>query len=177
MSDKKILFVIDMQVDFVTGALANDEAKKIVGNIVQKVKAYQEAGHHVFFTRDTHGEQYLETQEGRLLPIEHCIQGTDGWQIVEGLRQFATADNTLDKPAFGSLELPKWVYKKTDGDFDEMEFCGVCTDICVISNAMVMKAAFPETTITVDSSCCAGVTVESHQNALNAMAACQMQIK
>ena len=176
MSGKKVLFVIDMQADFVTGALANSEAQKIVGSIAEKVKAYQDAGHFVFFTRDTHGESYLETQEGRLLPVEHCMEGTPGWEIVEGLREFATKENTLDKPAFGSLELPKWVFKKTDGDFDEMEFCGVCTDICVISNAMVMKAAFPEITLPVDSSCCAGVTPESHQTALDAMAACQMNI-
>ena len=176
MSGKKVLFVIDMQVDFVTGALANEEAQNIVGNIAAKVKAYQDAGHAVFFTKDTHGESYMETQEGRLLPVEHCIVGTPGWEIVEGLREFATKDNTLEKGAFGSLELPKWVYKKTDGDFDEMEFCGVCTDICVINNAMIMKAAFPEIALTVDSSCCAGVTPESHQNALQAMAACQMNI-
>lgn len=177
MNGKKVLFVIDMQVDFVTGALANEEAQKIIDKIADKVKAYQEAGDYVFFTRDTHGENYMETQEGRLLPVTHCIEGTDGWQIVDGLRAFATKENTLDKPSFGSLELPKWVYKKTDGNFEEMEFCGVCTDICVISNAMIMKAAFPELTLTVDSSCCAGVSVESHKTALDAMAACQMIIK
>ena len=176
MSGKKVLFVIDMQVDFVTGALANEEAQTITGRIVDKVKAYQEAGDFVFFTRDTHGENYMETQEGRLLPVPHCAEGTDGWQIVDELKVFANKDNTLDKPSFGSLELPKWVYKKTDGDFDEMEFCGVCTDICVISNAMIMKAAFPEISLTVDGSCCAGVTPESHQTALDAMAACQMNI-
>lgn len=177
MSGKKILFVIDMQVDFVTGALANEEAQKIIDRIAEKVKAYQDAGDYVFFTRDTHGESYMDTQEGRLLPVEHCIQGSAGWEIVDGLKAFATEANTLDKPSFGSLELPKWVYKKTDGDFEEMEFCGVCTDICVISNAMIMKAAFPEVTLTVDSSCCAGVSVESHKTALDAMAACQMMIK
>jgi len=177
MNGKKVLFVIDMQVDFVTGALANEEAQKITGKIAEKIKAYQAAGDYVFFTRDTHSESYMDTQEGRLLPVSHCIEGSDGWQIVEELRGFATEETTLDKPSFGSLELPKWVFKKTDGDFDEMEFCGVCTDICVISNAMIMKAAFPEVTLTVDGSCCAGVTPESHQNALNAMAACQMIIK
>ena len=90
MSGKKVLFVIDMQVDFVTGTLANEEAQKIVGSIAEKVKAYQDAGHFVFFTRDTHGESYMDTQEGRLLPVEHCMEGTPGWQIVEGLREFAT---------------------------------------------------------------------------------------
>lgn len=177
MNGKKVLFVIDMQVDFVTGALANEEAQKITGKIAEKIKAYQAAGDYVFFTRDTHSESYMDTQEGRMLPVPHCIEGSDGWQIVEELRGFATEETTLDKPSFGSLEMPKWVFKKTDGDFDEMEFCGVCTDICVISNAMIMKAAFPEVTLTVDGSCCAGVTPESHQNALNAMAACQMIIK
>lgn len=177
MNGKKVLFVIDMQVDFVTGALANEEAKKIIDKIADKIKAYQDAGDYVFFTKDTHGANYMETQEGRLLPVVHCIQDTEGWEIVEGLRDFATEENTLNKPSFGSLELPKWVYKKTDGKFEEMEFCGVCTDICVISNAMVMKAAFPELALTIDGSCCAGVTPESHQTALNAMAACQMIIK
>lgn len=177
MNGKKVLFVIDMQVDFVTGALANEEAQKIIGNIAEKIKTYEEAGDYVFFTRDTHGENYMETQEGNMLPVPHCMEGSDGWQIVDELKAFANKENTLDKPSFGSLELPKWVYKKTDGDFDEMEFCGVCTDICVISNAMIMKAAFPELKLTVDSSCCAGVTPESHQTALDAMAACQMIIK
>lgn len=177
MSGKKVLFVIDMQVDFVTGALANEEAQKITGKIAEKIKAYKEAGDYVFFTRDTHGESYMDTQEGRLLPLKHCLQGSEGWEIIPELRQLAEPENVLDKPSFGSLELPKWVYKKTDGNFDEMEFCGVCTDICVISNAMIMKAAFPELTLTVDSACCAGVTPESHQTALDAMAACQMIIK
>lgn len=177
MRGKNVLFVIDMQVDFLTGALANEEGQAIVGRIAEKVKAYQDAGDYVFFTRDTHGEDYMETQEGRNLPVPHCIEGSDGWQIIEGLRELAEPENILDKPAFGSLELPKWVYKKTDGNFDEMEFCGVCTDICVISNAMIMKAAFPEITVSVDSSCCAGVTPESHQTALDAMEACQMKIR
>jgi len=176
MKGKKVLFVIDMQVDFVTGALANEDAQKITGRIAEKIKAYEEAGDYVFFTRDTHGENYMDTQEGRMLPVPHCMEGSDGWQIVDQLKAFANKDNTLDKPSFGSLELPKWVYKKTDGDFDEMEFCGVCTDICVISNAMLIKAALPDCPVAVDPSACAGVAPESHETALRAMAACQIDI-
>ncbi len=177
MNGKKVLLVIDMQVDFVTGALENQEAQQITGGIREKIEKHLKDGGSVFFTRDTHGQNYMETQEGRMLPVPHCLKGSDGWQIVEELMDFATEENTFDKPSFGSMELPVWLKERLMGEPEEIEICGVCTDICVISNAMILKAAYPEIKITVDGSCCAGVTPESHQNALNAMAVCQMIIK
>lgn len=175
---KKILLVIDMQKDFVTGALANEEAQKIIGNIQEKIGEYKKEGNPVFFTRDTHGENYLQTQEGRLLPVVHCLKGSDGWQIVSQLTAEVSEENVLDKPAFGSLALPKWLEEKLGGELpDEIELCGVCTDICVISNAMILKAAFPETVISAEGKCCAGVSPESHQTALDAMKACQILVR
>ncbi len=178
MEKNRILLVIDMQKDFVTGALANKEAQQIIGNIQEKIDDYQKAGLPVFFTRDTHGEDYLNTQEGRLLPVTHCIKGSDGWQIIDELADYATEENTLDKPSFGCLDLPKWLSGKLAGAAPaEIELCGVCTDICVISNAMILKAAYPETEIAVEGASCAGVTPESHNNALEAMKMCQILVR
>lgn len=177
MNKDKLLLVIDMQNDFVTGTLANEEAAKIIGAIAAKIESYQKDDHPVFFTRDTHGEEYLETQEGKLLPVPHCIKGTEGWQLVDQLKVLAVKEDVLDKPVFGSLQLPQWIEEKLSAVPAEIELCGVCTDICVISNAMILKAAFPETTVTVEGALCAGVTPESHQNALAAMKACQVNVK
>lgn len=178
MSTEKVLLVIDMQKDFVTGALANEEAQQITGNIQEKIAAYKAQDMPVFFTRDTHGEDYLNTQEGRMLPVPHCIKGTDGWQIIDELAAFAGEENTLDKPAFGSQALPGWLSEKLGGRAPlEIELCGVCTDICVISNAMILKAAYPETVVTIEGACCAGVSPESHRTALQAMQACQILVK
>ncbi|MCI9476919.1 isochorismatase family cysteine hydrolase [Anaerovoracaceae bacterium 41-7] len=178
MEKNKILLVIDMQKDFVTGALANQEAQQIIENIKKKIESYKERGLPVFFTRDTHGEDYLNTQEGRLLPVPHCIKGSDGWQIIDELADYVAEGNTLDKPSFGCLDLPKWLCDKLAGASPaEIELCGVCTDICVISNGMILKAAYPETPITVEGSCCAGVTPESHNNALEAMKMCQILVR
>lgn len=177
MKKEKVLLVIDMQNDFVTGALANKQACDIIGNLQQKITACKDEGTSVFFTRDTHEEDYLHTQEGRLLPVPHCIKGTQGWQIIGELQQYACEDNTFDKPAFGSLSIGEWLTQKLGGEPEEIELCGVCTDICVISNAMILKAAFPESKVTVDGMCCAGVTPESHMTALLAMKACQIFVK
>lgn len=177
MNNEKLLLVIDMQKDFVTGALANKEAERIIEPIAGKIEAYQENQNPVFFTRDTHGEDYMETQEGRLLPVPHCKKDTDGWQIVDQLRPYACEENVLDKPVFGCLQLPEWIEEKLGHAPKEIELCGVCTDICVISNAMILKAAFPETVVTADGAYCAGVTPESHQTALEAMKACQVIVK
>ena len=168
----KILVVIDMQVDFITGSLANKEGEKIVGKIKDKIDNYISNGDEVIFTQDTHPENYLNSQEGKKLPVEHCIRGTEGWRIVSQLRYNECI--IFEKPTFGSLELAK--YLSTLEDVEEIEFVGVCTDICVISNAMIVKAAMPEVTIKVDSSCCAGTTVENHENALKAMSMCQIDI-
>ena len=162
----KYLIVVDMQVDFITGSLGSKLAEAIVPNVVEKVKNYDGK---VIFTRDTHFADYMQTQEGKKLPVEHCIKDTDGWQICDELRPFV--DNVVDKKTFGSVDLPVMIV-----DADEIELCGLCTDICVISNAMILKATFPEVKITVDSKCCAGVTVESHNTALDAMKAVQIEI-
>ena len=170
----KFLIVVDMQVDFISGSLGSDMAKAIVPEVVKKVRG---ARGLVIFTHDTHGEDYMSTQEGRKLPIEHCIKGSDGWQICEELRGYAR--RVVDKPTFGSVDLPEILraYCPDGETVEEIELCGLCTDICVISNAMILKAEFPEAVITVDSACCAGVTPESHKTALDAMRAVQIEVK
>ena len=166
----KYLIVVDMQVDFINGALGSDLAVAIVPNVVEKVKSFDGK---VIFTRDTHFEDYMNTQEGKNLPVPHCIKDTDGWQICDELKPYA--DVIIDKLTFGSIELPDFI-KSFNEPIEKIELCGLCTDICVISNAVVLKAAFPEVPIAVDSSCCAGVTVESHNNALNAIKVIQIEI-
>lgn len=170
----KLLIVVDMQKDFIDGALGTKEAQCILPTVQAKIKQYKEMGSPVLFTRDTHSENYLQTQEGKLLPVPHCIKNTPGWQIDPSLD---TSNATLfDKPSFGSLALADWV-KQHYPQIQEIELIGLCTDICVLSNAIILKAAFPEVTITVDSAACAGVTPASHHNALEAMKMCQIQVK
>ena len=164
----KFLIVVDMQVDFITGSLGSNAAQSIVSNVEEKIRGFDG---QVIFTRDTHGEDYLQTQEGRKLPVPHCIQGTEGWQICKELRMLAS--RVVDKPTFGSLELVHLLAKE---QVDEIHLCGLCTDICVISNAMLLKAAFPEIPVIVDAACCAGVTAESHTIALDAMRAVQIEV-
>ena len=171
----KTLIVVDMQNDFIDGALGTTEAQAIAGNVKAKIEEYSKTSGQVIFTRDTHGLNYLDTQEGRKLPIPHCIEGTDGWDIREGL---VVEDSiVIDKPTFGSYELIDTL-KEIDEEtpLESIELVGLCTDICVISNAMMVKAAFLEIPIRVDASCCAGVTPTSHENALNAMEMCQIEI-
>lgn len=167
----KYLIVVDMQNDFITGSLGSDLASAIVPDVVKKVKDYDG---RTIFTKDTHSANYLKTQEGKKLPVEHCIKDTDGWQICDELKPYA--DKVIDKVTFGSVDLPQ-IIKDYGEDIDEIELCGLCTDICVISNAMILKAAFPEVKISVDSKCCAGVTKESHNTALAAMKAVQIEVK
>ena len=168
----KILCVIDMQNDFIDGALGTSEAVAIVENVEDKIKEYRKNGDTVIFTRDTHYENYMETSEGRKLPVPHCIKDTQGWQISDKLE---VRDSTvIDKPTFGSVELSDYIANLND--VEEVEFVGLCTDICVISNVLLLKAKLPEVTIRVDSSCCAGVTPETHRNALEAMKMCQIEI-
>ena len=162
----KYLIVVDMQNDFITGALGSELAEAIVPSVVEKVKNYDGK---VIFTRDTHFTGYMQTQEGKKLPVEHCIKDTDGWQICNELKPYV--NEVADKITFGSVDLPKMIT-----DAEEIELCGLCTDICVISNAMILKATYPEAKITVDSNCCAGVSVESHNTALDAMKAVQIDI-
>lgn len=169
----KILCVIDMQNDFIDGALGTKEAEAIVQNVKEKIELYRKNGDTVIFTRDTHTKDYMNTQEGRKLPVPHCIKGSNGWEISAILDTEGSV--IIDKPTFGSYELSDYIASLTD--VVEIELIGLCTDICVISNAMLLKARLTEAPITVDSSCCAGVTPESHLNALSAMKMCQIEIR
>lgn len=167
----KYLIVVDMQNDFTVGTLGSPHAAAIIPNVVEKVKAFSGK---VIFTRDTHGTDYLQTQEGKKLPVVHCIKDSNGWQICDELIPYV--ETTVDKVTFGSVQLPH-LLRSLGEPIEEIELCGLCTDICVISNAMILKAAFPEVAIRVDASCCAGVTTESHNTALNAMKAVQIEVK
>ena len=164
---KKTLIVVDMQNDFIDMALGTKEAVAIVPNVKAKIDAYAKAGHQIIYTRDTHEENYLDTPEGRKLPVPHCIRGTKGWQIADGL--YIDGCKIIDKPNFG---WPNW----KDEALEDVELIGLCTDICVVSNALIIKAAFPEASVKVDAACCAGVTPESHDAALLTMRMCQIDI-
>ena len=167
----KLLIVIDMQNDFITGPLGSSQARRIVAAVKAKVEEYRQNGAKIIFTRDTHSSNYLSTQEGKYLPITHCIEGTEGHSIAGELNTDGCI--IFDKPTFGSLELAKQV---AEGGFDELELCGLYTDICVVSNAIILKAQLPETKISVDGHCCAGVTEESHKAALLTMKMCQVDV-
>lgn len=167
----KILVVVDMQNDFIDGALGTKEAVAIVPNVIEKIKNFDGK---VIYTRDTHYENYMETQEGKNLPVPHCIKGTEGWEIRSEIDALRTED-AIDKPTFGSIELGE--YLKEQENVESITFIGLCTDICVISNVMIAKAALPEVSVIVDASCCAGVTPESHTNALAAMKMCQVVVE
>lgn len=164
---KKTLIVIDMQKDFIDGSLGTKEAVAIVGNVKKKIADYQANGDEIIFTRDTHHAEYLSTNEGKHLPVEHCIEGTEGWQIWEGL--VVPGAIYIDKPSFGYT---KW----DEYRLEEVELVGLCTDICVVSNALILKAVYPEIKVTVDAACCAGVTKESHEAALTTMKMCQVEV-
>lgn len=175
----KILLVIDMQNDFLNGALRNEEGIKIIPNIVKKILEYKGKNYLVIATRDTHEENYMQTQEGINLPTMHCIKDTEGWQIDDDINKVLNDSLIFDKPTFGSLELASYLREKylDLGSDLEIEMVGVCTDICVISNALLIKASLPEAHITVLKELCAGVTINSHNNALEAMKMCQINIK
>lgn len=164
---KKTLIVVDMQKDFIDGALGTKEAVAIVENVKKKINEYQQNGDEIIFTRDTHQSNYLSTNEGKNLPVEHCIEGTEGWKIQEGLE--VPGAIYIDKPTFGYLN---W----KDYNLEEVEMVGLCTDICVVSNALIIKATYPEIQVSVDASCCAGVTPESHIAALTTMKMCQVKV-
>lgn len=181
----KVLVVVDMQNDFISGSLGTEEAKKVVPNVVQKIKEYNAYNNIVVFTKDTHKFNYLTTQEGKNLPIEHCIKDTWGWEIENSCRKAwketrsmvitGNLRNTFYKDTFGSVELAQFI--KDNSDFiDEIEFCGLCTEICVISNIALVKAFCPEIKIKVDANCCAGVTPEKHREALSVMESIQVEI-
>ena len=169
-----LLIVVDMQNDFVDGALGSKDAQAIVDHVTDKIKGFSGT---VLFTRDTHGTDYLKTQEGLNLPVPHCVENTPGWQLcpaVEALRR----TEPVNKVTFGSRQLAEKLCAINEEDpLHSVTLIGLCTDICVISNAMVIKAFLPEVEIVVDAACCAGVTPESHRTALEAMRSCQIKIE
>ena len=172
---KKLLLVIDMQNDFIDGALGTKEAQSILPAVIERVRSFDG---DVIFTRDTHFDNYMETQEGKNLPVLHCIKGTPGWELapeLEKLRQERNAP-VFDKLTFGCKELPPYLEEHYPEGLESAEFIGVCTDICVISNALLVKAFFPELPVSVTASLCAGVSPQSHENALEAMKMCQITV-
>lgn len=170
----KVLVVIDMQKDFIDGALGTKEAEKIVPRVAEKIKGFDG---RILTTRDTHGEDYLETKEGRNLPVRHCIKGTEGWEICQELKDLIK-EKPIDKATFGSMELGRILkeYHEQEESVESITLIGLCTDICVISNAMIVKASLPEVPVIVDAACCAGVTPASHRQALEAMKVCQIAV-
>ena len=172
----KYLVVVDMQNDFIDGALGTEEARAILPKVIEKIKNYKGT---VVYTRDTHDEDYLDTQEGKRLPVLHCVRETEGWQLQEDIQALMSERRSLvfDKPTFGSVQMAGCLSGIDKlAPIEEIELVGLCTDICVISNAILLKTAMPETPIKVDAACCAGVTPESHRHALEAMRACQIDI-
>lgn len=172
---KKILVVIDMQNDFIDGALGTKEAEAIVDNVIAKIREYP--ADCIYATRDTHQENYLETLEGKKLPVAHCIEGTEGWKLNSKVEEALKGAVIMNKPAFGSPELVDMLAAEAAGQDIEIELVGLCTDICVVSNAILLKARLPEVNIAVDASCCAGVTPESHSAALQVLQMCQVDIR
>lgn len=187
---KKILIVVDMQNDFIDGALGSPMAEAIVDNIAKKIHEYSENDDVILFTRDTHGPDYLTTEEGKNLPVKHCVRGTSGWMIRNELLDQMTDSqrddlSAVNKPTFGSEYLISILRSKSlivtdgdsmDGDGVVVELVGLCTDICVISNAVIAKTALPNAHIVVDAACCAGVTPESHDTAIKAMQAIMVEV-
>ncbi|MBS1400441.1 MAG: cysteine hydrolase [Clostridia bacterium] len=169
---KELLAVIDMQNDFVFGALGSSDAQAILPAVEKRISAARQAGKTVVFTRDTHGEDYLSTQEGKRLPVRHCLKDSEGWQIVGGLQK--SGDKVFDKPLFASVELAEYIRRE---NFERVEFIGVCTDICVVSNVLLTKAFSPETEVSVCAKCCAGTSAAAHEAALLTMRSCQAQIE
>ena len=172
---EKILIVVDMQKDFVDGSLGTPEAQAIVSNAVKKIENFEGS---IYVTYDTHGENYMETPEGKKLPVPHCIEGTDGWELnCEIAKALENREYiSVKKPTFGSVDLPQIIAENRNTDAIEIELIGLCTDICVISNALLLKANFPDITISVDKNCCAGVTPEKHKSAIDVLASCQILV-
>lgn len=177
MNEKKILIVVDMQNDFIDGALGTKEAQAILPHVAKRIRTCRDEGYTLIATMDTHGEDYLNTPEGKKLPVPHCIRGTEGWQIRKELLDEMPGCTLVEKPGFASLDLPG-IVKNAVGDAQDVsiELLGVCTDICVVSNALMLKAHFPEAKIAVCAACCAGVTPENHEAALKTMRSCQIDV-
>ena len=181
ISEKKLLVVIDMQNDFIDGALGTKEAREIVSRAADKIAEHKGP---IFYTMDTHTEEYLNSAEGRKLPVKHCIKGSEGWKLndrikeaIEHSESFPDWTREFEKPTFGSVTMAKELKEFVEEEIvDSVEIIGLCTDICVISNALLLKAYYPELMIAVDESCCAGVSYETHKNAIEAMRQCQIDI-
>lgn len=173
---KHFLIVVDMQKDFVDGSLGSQEAREIVPRVADKILNFDG---QIFATLDTHTQNYLQTAEGRSLPVPHCIKGTPGWMLDDEIAAAMEQKNVtkVEKLTFGSILLPRLLYQAANGEPFTVELVGLCTDICVVSNALMLKANFPEMEISVDSACCAGVTPESHAAALTTMRSCQIRVK
>ena len=174
VNKKRLLIVVDMQNDFISGTLGSSDAKKAVPAVKELIQAERQAGANVIFTQDTHGENYLSTQEGKLLPVPHCIRRTAGWNVPAELFSAAPDARIFEKDTFGSISLAEHVRRE---QYDEITLCGVCTDICVISNALLLKAYCPESRVRVVSSACAGTSTEAHAAALRTMQSCQIIIE
>lgn len=172
---KKLLIVVDMQNDFVDGALGSSEAQAIVLNVIEKIESFDG---DIIATYDTHFDDYPKTSEGKKLPVPHCIKGTYGWELNEAVQTALEKKGyaSVEKPTFGSVDLPEIIREEYGEEDLYIELCGLCTDICVVSNALLLKANFPEASIAVDASCCAGVTPEKHKAALTTMSCCQIDI-
>ena len=168
---KNVLIVIDMQNDFIDGAIGSCEAVSIVDNVAQKIREYKARGDEIIFTKDTHSENYLDTNEGKHLPVKHCIKGSKGWEISDKLD--TTNCKIIEKPTFGYTEWTKHLPQNEDLT---IEFVGLCTDVCVVSNAIIIKAQFPNANLKVDASCCAGITPQTHSSALATMQSCHIEI-
>ena len=171
---KKILIVIDMQNDFIDAALGTPEAVKIIDTVKEKIRSY--TAENVIATMDTHGENYMETQEGKFLPVPHCIKGSEGWKIRPDIAALLTGAKIYEKPTFGSTAMAADLKALSEEEKIELELIGLCTDICVVSNALLLKAMMPEVPISVDAACCAGVTPGKHLAALETMRSCQVQV-
>ena len=173
---KEFLIVVDMQKDFVDGALGTAEAVAIVPAVCDRIRAFEG---DIIVTYDTHAENYMETSEGKHLPVPHCIKGTAGWELhpTVATALAGVSYTAVEKPTFGSVELPALVGQAAAGEAFTVELIGLCTDICVVSNTLLLKANYPEVPISVDAACCAGVTPESHEAALKTMAMCQIEVQ
>ena len=172
---KKILIVVDMQNDFIDGPVGTAEAQKIVEPVKEKVRSY--LPENIYVTMDTHGEDYLDTQEGKNLPVKHCMKGTEGREIRKDIAELLSDAKFFEKPTFGSVTLAEDLKALSEKEEIEIELVGLCTDICVVSNALLLKAYMPEVKISVDASCCAGVTPEKHIAALETMRSCQIHVE
>lgn len=171
---KKILIVVDMQNDFIYGALGTKEAVGIVDKVADKMRAFSKED--IFVTLDTHGADYADTLEGKLLPVPHCIKGTKGWELAPAVAEAAHGARVFEKPGFGSTELTNTMKELWQKEEFEIELIGLCTDICVVTNALMIRGALPNAVMRVDASCCAGVTPEKHEAALETLRSCQIEV-